>query len=149
MIAMFENDFAFLSNFDDSPFEIGGITYPTVEHWFQAWKTADLETHKAIAAAPTPGKAKRMGRRVELRPDWEEIKVEIMRAGLWYKFSNPNLRDKLLATGDEELMEGNTWHDNTWGNCVCQRCQDIPGRNMLGMLLMELRQEIEYEVAQS
>jgi predicted NAD-dependent protein-ADP-ribosyltransferase YbiA (DUF1768 family) len=54
----------------------------------------------------------------------------------------------LLATGDEELIEGNTWHDNTWGNCVCQKCQDIPGRNMLGMLLMELRTEIRYKEAQ-
>lgn len=149
MIAMFEGDFAFLSNFDNSPFELGGITYPTVEHWFQAWKTRDPNTHLAIAAATTPGKAKRMGRHVELRPDWEQIKVDVMRDGLRHKFSDPTLRDKLLATGDEELMEGNTWHDNTWGNCVCQKCQNIPGRNMLGMLLMELRKEITYEIAQS
>ena len=87
-----------------------------------------------------------MGRHVTLRPDWEEVKVDVMREGLRHKFKNPSLRAKLLATGNEELMEGNTWHDNTWGNCVCQKCQNIPGRNMLGMLLMELRQEILYEV---
>jgi predicted NAD-dependent protein-ADP-ribosyltransferase YbiA (DUF1768 family) len=70
-----------------------------------------------------------------------------MREGLRKKFAIPEFRVKLLATGDEELMEGNTWHDNTWGNCVCAKCQNTPGRNMLGMLLMELRQEIMYEIA--
>lgn len=146
MIAMFDGKYAFLSNFEPSPFIIDGVTFPTVEHWFQACKTLDSAEFKAIAAAETPGKAKRMGRHVTLRPDWEEVKVDVMREGLRHKFANPTLRAKLLATGNEELMEGNTWHDNAWGNCVCQKCQNIPGRNMLGMLLMELRQEILYEV---
>lgn len=147
MIAMFDGKHAFLSNFASSPFTSDGITFPTVEHWFQAYKTQDPTEFRCIAAADTPGKAKRMGRQVTLRSDWEEIKVDVMRAGLRKKFAIPSLRAKLLATGDEELMEGNTWHDNTWGNCVCQKCQNIPGRNMLGMLLMELCQEIQYEVA--
>lgn len=145
MIVTFEGENAFLSNFEESPFEVAGIKYPTVEHWFQAWKTTDLETHKAIAAAPTPGKAKRMGRKVDLRPDWEQIKIEVMRAGLWYKFENPELRAKLLATGNEPLMEGNTWHDNTWGNCFCRKCIGIHGQNLLGALLMEIREEIRAE----
>ena len=144
-ITVFDGEFAFLSNFYSSPITISGETYPTVEHAFQAFKTYDIEERKKIAAAPTPGKAKRMGRNVVLRPDWEEIKEDIMAICLKAKFNIPELRDKLLATGDEELIEGNTWHDNTWGNCVCQKCQDIPGRNMLGMLLMKLRTEIHYE----
>ncbi len=148
MIAMFEGKYAFLSNFEASPFTVDGVTFPTVEHWFQAFKTLDPEDFRDIAAADTPGKAKRMGRHVELRPDWEEIKIDVMREGLRHKFAIPKFRQMLLATGDEELMEGNTWHDNTWGNCVCQKCQNIPGRNMLGMLLMELRTEIRYEEAQ-
>jgi ribA/ribD-fused uncharacterized protein len=147
MIAMFDGKYAFLSNFEQSPFTVDGITFPTVEHWFQAFKTLDPREFRAIAAAETPGKAKRMGRHVILRPDWEEVKVDVMREGLRKKFAIPEFRVKLLATGDEELMEGNTWHDNTWGNCVCAKCQNIPGRNMLGMLLMELRQEIMYEIA--
>ena len=147
MIAMFDGKYAFLSNFEQSPFTVDGITFPTVEHWFQAFKTLDPQEFRAIAAAETPGKAKRMGRHVTLRPDWEEVKVDVMREGLRKKFAIPEFRVKLLATGDEELMEGNTWHDNTWGNCVCAKCQNIPGRNMLGMLLMELRQEIMYEIA--
>lgn len=147
MIAMFDGKHAFLSNFASSTFTSDGITFPTVEHWFQAYKTQDPTEFRRIATADTPGKAKRMGRQVTLRSDWEEIKVDVMRAGLRKKFAIPSLRAKLLATGNEELMEGNTWHDNTWGNCVCQKCQNVPGRNMLGMLLMELRQEIQYEVA--
>lgn len=147
MIAMFDGKYAFLSNFFPSPFEVDGITFPSVEHWFQAYKTTDPTEFKAIATAQTPGKSKRMGRGCQLRPDWEEVKTDVMLSGLRHKFKNPELRAKLLATGNEELMEGNTWHDNTWGNCVCQKCQNIPGRNMLGMLLMQLRQEIQYEEA--
>ena len=147
MIAIFDNEYAFLSNFYESPFEVDGITYPTVEHFFQAMKSKDIEGRKKIAAAPTPGKAKRLGRTIELRKDWEEIKVAVMKFGLAQKFRIPELREKLLATGNEELIEGNFWHDNTWGNCLCADCQDIPGRNMLGMLLMELRTKIRYEEA--
>lgn len=147
MIAMFDGKYAFLSNFEQSPFTVDGVTFPTVEHWFQAFKTLNPQEFRNIIAAETPGKAKRMGRHVILRPDWEEVKVDVMREGLRKKFTIPEFRVKLLATDDEELMEGNTWHDNTWGNCVCQKCQNIPGRNMLGMLLMELRNEIRYEIA--
>ena len=68
-----------------------------------------------------------------------------MKFGLTEKFRIPELREKLLATGNEELIEGNFWCDNTWGNCLCAECQDIPGRNMLGMLLMKVREEILYE----
>ena len=146
MIFEFDGDYAFLSNFYEAPCDYEGIHYPTVEHAFQAAKTLDINGRKAIAAAPTPGKAKRMGRSVVLRPDWEEVKVDVMRDCLRSKFRNTNLRRLLLATGDEELMEGNFWHDNVWGNCLCEECQDTPGRNMLGMLLMDLRTEIRYEV---
>ena len=147
MIAVFDNEYAFLSNFYESPFEVDGITYPTVEHFFQAMKSKDVEGRKKIAAAPTPGKAKRLGRTIELRKDWEEIKDTVMWSGLRHKFQIPKLREKLLATGNEELIEGNFWCDNTWGNCLCAECQDIPGRNMLGMLLMKVREEILYEEA--
>lgn len=147
MIAVFDNEYAFLSNFYDSPFEVEGIEYSTVEHFFQAMKSKDVEGRKKIAAAPTPGQAKRLGRTIELRKDWEEIKDTVMWSGLRYKFKIPELREKLLATGNEELIEGNWWHDNTWGNCLCAECQNKPGRNMLGMLLMKVREEILYEEA--
>lgn len=145
MILEFEGKYDFLSNFYPSPIFYDGITYPTNEHFFQAMKTLDQEERKKIAAADTPGKAKRMGRSVELRPDWEKIKVEVMRLGLILKFQNPDLKEKLLATGDEELIEGNWWCDQFWGSCNCSKHIRTPGRNVLGMLLMELRKEIQYE----
>lgn len=144
MIAVFDGKHAFLSNFFPSPFEVDGVTFPTVEHWFQAVKTFNPKEFRSIAAAETPGKAKRMGRRATLRPDWEEVKVDVMRRGLRKKFAIPELRAKLLATGNEELVEGNTWHDQTWGRCSCAKCGG-QGENLLGQLLMELREEIRSE----
>ena len=108
-------------------------------------KTLDIDERKAIAAAETPGKAKRMGRQVKLRPDWEKVKLYYMELGLKLKFQDPALAKKLIETGDEELIEGNWWHDNTWGSCYCVKCSRIAGRNLLGMLLMELRKELQYE----
>lgn len=147
MIKEFDGIYAFLSNFWTSPIEFEGIVYPTNEHFFQAMKTLDPKARKAIAAAPTPGKAKRMGRNVQLRADWEQVKEEIMLRGLRLKFKDPHLRISLLMTGDQELIEGNWWHDNTWGNCSCERCHVIHGRNLLGKLLMKVRQEIKEELA--
>lgn len=126
-------EYGFLSNFYSSPIQYEGIVYPTVEHMFQALKALDIETRKKIANAATPGQAKRLGRSVALREDWEEVKVDVMRTALQLKFSDPTLRAKLIATGDAELIEGNTWNDRFWG--VCRGT----GKNMLGHLLMELR----------
>lgn len=144
MIAEFEGKYAFLSNFYPSSILYDGIVYPTNEHFFQAMKTLDQEERKKIAAADTPGKAKRLGRHVQLRADWEQIKVDVMRTGLMLKFTDAELAQKLINTGDEELIEGNWWHDNTWGSCFCNDCIHKPGRNFLGMLLMELRKELIY-----
>lgn len=142
MIHEFDGKFAFLSNFYDSTFTHDGITYSTNEHFFQAMKTLDIAEKKAIAAAATPGIAKRMGRKVKLRSDWEEVKVYFMRLGLTLKFQDPVLAQKLLETNDEELIEGNWWHDNEWGSCSCPKCANIPGRNLLGKLLMEVREDV-------
>lgn len=144
MINKFEGEYAFLSNFYPSPFVYDGIEYPTVEHFFQAAKTTDLTKRKEIAAAPTPGQAKRMGRQVKLRPDWEEVKVYIMALGLKLKFSDPNLAEQLMDTWPEHLVEGTTWHDRFWGVCTCGRCYGH-GENQLGQLLMDLREELRDE----
>lgn len=144
MIAEFEGKYAFLSNFYPSPITYEGITYPTNEHFFQAMKTLNIGERAAIANAATPGLAKRMGRKVTLRSDWEIIKADVMRTGLMLKFTDAALAQKLIETGDEELIEGNWWHDQTWGSCYCEACMHKPGRNMLGMLLMELRKELIY-----
>lgn len=138
MINCFDGEFAFLSNFYPSPIEFEDITYPTNEHFFQAMKTLDLDERRAIANCATPGQAKRMGRRVALRPDWEEVKEDVMLTGLCIKFTDRALRSQLLETGDEELVEGNSWGDTTWGVC------NGVGQNKLGKLLMRVREELKY-----
>ena len=143
VIDSFNRDYAFLSNFYESPIEFEGIKYPTVEHYFQAMKTLNISERKNIAGAPTPGKAKQFGRSVWLRNDWEAIKDDVMLAGLRLKFQIPEFRTELLNTEDAELIEGNFWHDNTWGDCVCDKCLDKPGENRLGKLLMKVRTELQ------
>lgn len=108
-------------------------------------KTLDVDERRAIANALTPGKAKRMGHKVSLRPDWESIKDDVMLEGLYRKFANEELADWLLDTGDEWLEEGNYWHDNHFGVCYCTECQDIRAKNVLGKLLMKVREEIKKE----
>ena len=143
MINCFDGQWAFLSNFHNSEIEFEGITYPTNEHFFQAMKTFDIDERRAIANCATPGQAKRMGRRVALRPDWEQVKINAMYVGLSKKFTDEHLADLLLKTGDEYLEEGTTWHDNEWGNCSCPKCQNIEGKNLLGQLLMKVRDDIK------
>lgn len=138
MIGTFDGKYAFLSNFYPSSItDEDYITYPTVEHYFQAMKTLDTGVRFYIAIQTTPGKAKRLGRRLDLRPDWEFIKDSVIEKALRIKFSNPELRKALLDTGDEYLEEGNTWGDQYWGVC------NGVGKNTLGKLLMKIRQEIK------
>ena len=145
MIDFFDGEYAFLSNFYNASCIFEDKFYPTVEHAFQAAKSLDHAERDWIAAAGSPGLAKRLGRRVNLRPDWEKVKFDVMEECLRSKFADPVLKQKLLATGDEELVEGNYWHDNTYGNCSCEKCKDIVGRNMLGNILMKLRTEFMEE----
>lgn len=137
----------FLSNFYPCIIGYEGTLFPSVEHAFQAAKTLDKPTRVAIAALPTAGHAKRGGRRVLLRPDWEKVKIDIMEELLRLKFKRPGLRVALLNTGDAELIEGNTWGDKFWGvdiRILEQRRGDgaSAGLNMLGKLLMEERKRL-------
>lgn len=145
MIRKFDREYAFLSNFYPATLAFEGELYPTVEHAFQAAKTDSPEERATVRTAGSPGQAKRRGRQVTLRPDWEEIKNEIMRDMLRIKFRDAGLRELLLATGEAELVEGNGWHDRYWGQCECARCKG-QGRNILGQLLMQVREEIRAEV---
>lgn len=141
-IDKFDGEFAFLSNFYPSAISDGYTTFPTVEHYFQACKCEYMDDYDAIAAAPTPGQAKRLGRQAVLRDDWEQNKLNVMETALRKKFAIPELREKLLATGDAYLVEGNFWHDNTWGDCGCEKCKHTHGQNNLGKLLMKIRTDI-------
>ena len=145
MIDNFDGPYAFLSNFFESPIEIliDGRLYvaKTVEHAFQAAKVIQYHNDEAveIISAPTPGKAKRLGRRCHMRPDWDQVKDTVMLSLLRKKFADPVLAEKLLATGDEELVEGNWWGDRYWGVCVT----DGLGQNKLGQSLMKVRAELK------
>lgn len=133
-IDFFDGEYAFLSNFYDSEIYHDGIKYPTVEHAFQAAKTMNLNERIKIAEMKTPGQAKRAGRRVALRSDWEKVKFQVMKELVLQKFINPELREKLIKTDGNELIEGNTWNDTCWG--VCKGV----GENNLGKILMEVRE---------
>ncbi len=130
------------SNFSAHPFELDGLRWPTVEHYFQAQKFPGTPHAETIRQAPTPGQAKRLGRsrEVVIRSDWEQTKEDVMRRALEQKFrSHPKLHRMLLDTGDEQLVE-NAARDYYWG---CGRTGS--GQNRLGELLMELRTKLSQE----
>jgi len=146
-IDRFADEYEFLSNFARIPVTRNGITYPTNEHAFQAAKATNPADAARILAAPTPGDAKRIGRRIQLRHDWEQIKLDIMLECLRAKFSPPPIRTMLLATGQRPLVEGNNWHDRYFGVCFsCQYGCDHVGENHLGRLLMQVREELREEL---
>lgn len=139
MISSFTGPYAFLSNFAGCSIELDGEEYDSVEHAFQAAKTLDENERYIVRSAIWPRDAKRAGRRVTLRPDWEQIKVEVMWSLVWQKFTRPDRRgrnyfaDRLLDTQLEVLVEGNHWGDTTWGVC------NGHGLNLLGNILMQVR----------
>ena len=133
----FFGEYRFLSNFYPSEITYEGITYPTVEHAYQAAKVEGL-THKVrMSKLATPGEAKRMGSDVKLVEDWNNKKLDIMYALVELKFRmHPALREKLLNTGDKQLEETNTWGDTYWG--VFKGV----GQNQLGQIIMHIRAQL-------
>lgn len=131
-----EAGYGFLSNFHPSTIYIDGKSYATVEHAYQAHKTLDEASRELIRRAKTPSEAKKLGQGVQLRSDWEDVKIDLMRSFIRQKFENPFLRPQLLDTGDAELIENNYWNDRFWG--VCRGV----GQNWLGKILMEVRDEM-------
>lgn len=135
-IGAFRGAHRYLSNFYPALVILDRRTYPTVEHAFQAAKTLSPLERERIQRAGSPGNAKALGRQVTLRPDWEDVKLNVMRDLLRQKFAfGTELSRKLRATGDMELVEGNDWGDTYWGVCRGE------GENHLGQLLMQIRQE--------
>jgi ribA/ribD-fused uncharacterized protein len=128
--------FGDFSNFSPHGFELEGKYWLTVEHYFQAQKFPGAEYAEQIRLAKTPADAKRKGRsrKHPLRPDWEQVKDDVMRLAVRRKFdTHAELRDLLLSTGEEELVE-NAPGDYYWG---CGKTRT--GQNMLGKILMEVR----------
>ena len=142
MINKFDGKYAFLSNFYECSITYDGLTYCNSEAAFHAQKTLNNDERKRFTTL-TASESKKMGRRITLRNDWELVKIRIMHAICYAKFSqNEDLAEKLLATGDEYLEEGTYWHDNCWGNCYCEKCKNITGENRLGKILMQVREEL-------
>jgi ribA/ribD-fused uncharacterized protein len=135
-----EAGYEFLSNFHPSTVRFEGVLYPTVEHAYQASKTLDPKLRELIRKNKDPSVAKKLGQGIIVRENWQEDKIEIMRALIREKFENPFLRPKLLATEDAELILNNKWNDRFWG--VCRGS----GENWLGKILMEERERIKKEV---
>ena len=136
-INQFFGIFRFLSNFHEDPkvtIWLDGLGYKNVEAAFQAAKTFDQKERLEIFSAVDPGTAKQFGRKVTLRPDWQEVKINVMYELLLQKFQQEPYRELLLATDDAELIEGNSWNDTFWGVC------NGVGENNLGKLLMKIRE---------
>lgn len=139
-IKEFRGEYYFLSNYSPlkNPILLEGIYYPTSEHAYQAYKTLDLEKRKGIANLNAPGESKKAGKNLDIRSDWEKIKLSVMEMVLKAKFSyNSDLLMKLLYTNDKILIEGNTWNDIFWGVNI----QTGKGKNNLGKLLMKIRSQ--------
>jgi len=137
MIDEFDGEYWFLSNFSISLVEFEGLKYPTVEHAYQAAKTKEPKVREIFSTLGPPSLAKKLGRNIIMRSDFEYKKKDIMLQLLRNKFSDENLARRLLATGDQELVEGNSWYDVFWGKCNGE------GTNWLGILLMEVRDELK------
>jgi ribA/ribD-fused uncharacterized protein len=135
MIDRFDGDNRFLSNFYKWAVRFEGIVYPSVECAFQAAKTTDVDLRIDFIEM-TSAQAKHAGRRLKLRADWEQVKLGIMEQLLTAKFSDKPMRQKLMATGNQQLVEGNDWHDAFWGVC------DGVGENHLGRLIMKVRDQL-------
>ncbi len=138
-IRCFDGEFSFLSNFYEAPVTYGGLTYPTGESAYQAQKTLSEEEREKFTTVP-PGKAKRLGNKVTLRQDWDEVKLGLMEEIVRAKFSqHPDLAERLLATQDREIVEGTVWHDIYWGIDLTTG----QGENHLGKILMQIRGELK------
>lgn len=140
VIDAFEGENFFLSNFYPSvivypcPFTAIEKEFATVEHLYQAYKATNEFDFEKVRRANTPGQAKRLGRQITCRPDWEDIKLALMSVFVGQKFDqNPALMQMLLNTGSATLIEGNYWGDTFWGVC------GGVGKNYLGKILMNVR----------
>lgn len=141
MIDNFRGAYAFLSNFYDVPVEYNGLCFYNSEAAFQAQKTLD-ETERVQFANLDASNSKRLGRVITLRDDWERVKVQVMYEVCYAKFTqNPHLVKWLIETGDEILVEGNTWNDKFWGICNGE------GANNLGKILMAIRAELSFDAS--
>lgn len=143
MIDKFDGEYRFLSNFYECEIEYDGLIFGSVEAAYQSQKCM-RRSEKEKFTKLNPSESKKFGREIYLRPDWDKIKAGIMYELVKIKFTtHEDLREMLLATGTEELIEGNWWHDNFFGKCNCLKCKKEEQRNELGKVLMRVREELK------
>jgi len=136
IIDSFRGPYSFLSNLYPCEIVYEGLNYPTTEHCYQAVKTLDKITRIRIAQLSNPVDAKKIGKSLEIREDWEDIKAFVMYTLLELKFSQEKFKKLLLSTGNAQLIDGNWWGDTYWG------VSKGVGMNYLGKLLMKIREKL-------
>ena len=136
MICSFRGEYEFLSNMYYATIILGGVTYSCAEAAFQAVKLED-KTKRKMFSGLSGTEAKKLGRQVQLRKNWNSIRVDVMRWIIHEKFKqHPELAEQLRNTAGHKIVEGNTWNDRFWGVCNGQ------GENWLGKILMEERTKL-------
>lgn len=138
MITSFKDEYRWLSNFAPVEVLFESRSYPSVEHAYQAAKSTDSKWRRFCREEPNAGKVKKAARALELREDWNAVKVSVMQDLLEQKFRQEPYRSQLLETGLLYIIEGNTWRDYFWGVCL----ETGRGRNILGHLIMNIRGEL-------
>lgn len=138
----FKNEYHWLSNmYTHSAIIIDGITYNSVEAYYQANKSTNLGTRHQISKR-SPYEAKTLGSNLKLRPDWKDVKNDVMREGLNHKFSLPQFKNLLVNTGTKQLIHGVHHNDEYWGWCF----KTQQGKNILGVMINEIRTELYEEL---
>ena len=147
MINNFKGEYEFLSNFYRCRIYYRRVGFPTVEHAYQASKTLNSKTINIISnlKASQAAKAKRIGgnpKFTTIKEGFNDLRLSIMETLLIQKFGYQSLKDRLLKTEDQQLIESNYWHDNFWGECLCRKCKNETGENNLGKLIMKVRSSL-------
>jgi ribA/ribD-fused uncharacterized protein len=142
-INSFRGEYGWMSNFHKCDCWWEDKLYPSSEHLYQAFKATNDKDRELVRKHPFEG-LKTFARHIKMRDDWDEVKYDMMTCALMSKFyNNRELRFKLIATGDIRIVEGNNWCDSYWGVCSCPKCDKIEGKNMLGVLLMDIREHFK------
>ncbi len=142
MINRFKDEYRWLSNFAPARVQFEEFDYRSVEHAYVASKTLLVGIRHEVKSLETAAEAKKFGKSIPLRPDWEKVRVGIMTDLVRQKFNIPEYTELLLATGNQDIVEGNVWHDNFWGSCICNSCGD-KGKNTLGKIILKIRAELQ------
>lgn len=149
-VKRFADEYRFLSNFWEVPDGItfGSMSGATTEHVYQASKARSSQDAQWVLDSESPHQAKHRGREIEVREDWEDIRLGVMSTIQHLKYQNLELAELLLDTGHRMIYEGNRWHDIFWGVCSCEKHAG-EGENWLGRILMIERSKLRMEKTSS